>query len=94
MLDAVGDLALAGAPLLARYTGNRAGHALTNKLLRAVFADPANWQWVVLAPGQVQRLPGAGVCVPAPAPRATAPRWTPAPAPAAARTDRHAATVA
>lgn len=74
MLDAVGDLALAGAPLLARYSGNRAGHALTNKLLRAVFADARNWQWVVLSPSQVQRLPGAGVCVAAPAPQALAPR--------------------
>ena len=38
MLDALGDLALAGAPLLARSTGNRAGHAMTNRLLRALFA--------------------------------------------------------
>ena len=38
MLDALGDLALAGGPLLGRYTGIRAGHALTNKLLRALFA--------------------------------------------------------
>ena len=37
MLDALGDLSLAGAPLLARYTGIRAGHALTNRLLRALF---------------------------------------------------------
>jgi UDP-3-O-[3-hydroxymyristoyl] N-acetylglucosamine deacetylase len=40
MLDALGDLALAGAPLLARYTGVRAGHMLTNRLLRALFATP------------------------------------------------------
>ena len=40
MLDAVGDLALAGGPILGRYTGERAGHALTNRLLRALFADP------------------------------------------------------
>nr|AIA84125.1 LpxC [uncultured Rhodobacter sp.] len=43
MLDAMGDLALAGAPLLARYTGHRAGHAMTNRLLRALFADPTAW---------------------------------------------------
>jgi UDP-3-O-[3-hydroxymyristoyl] N-acetylglucosamine deacetylase len=41
MLDALGDLALAGAPLMARYTGNRAGHAMTNRLLRALFAEGA-----------------------------------------------------
>lgn len=38
MLDAVGDLALAGAPLLARYEGVRAGHGLNNLLLRELFA--------------------------------------------------------
>lgn len=61
MLDAVGDLALAGAPLLARYTGHRAGHAMTNKLLRALFAAPDAWEWVTLTEGQQKRLPGAGV---------------------------------
>ena len=34
LASVAGDLALAGAPLLARYTGHRAGHAMTNKLLR------------------------------------------------------------
>ena len=61
MLDAMGDLALAGAPLLARYTGNRAGHAMTNKLLRALFADPDAWEWVTCATDLECRLPGAGV---------------------------------
>lgn len=61
MLDAVGDLALAGAPLLARYTGHRAGHAMTNKLLRALFADPAAWTWEVCSPALEDRLPGAGI---------------------------------
>lgn len=61
MLDAVGDLALAGAPLLARYTGHRAGHAMTNKLLRALFAQPDAWEWVILTPDMESRLPGAGV---------------------------------
>ena len=61
MLDAVGDLALAGAPLLARYTGHRAGHAMTNKLLRALFADPAAWTWETCSPALEDRLPGAGI---------------------------------
>ena len=60
MLDAMGDLALAGAPLMARYVGNRAGHALTNKLLRALFADPTAWAWETCTPAQLHRLPGAG----------------------------------
>ena len=61
MLDALGDLTLAGAPLLARYTGHRAGHAMTNRLLRALFADPDAWEWTVCSPDQENRQPGAGV---------------------------------
>lgn len=61
MLDAMGDLALAGAPLLARYTGHRAGHAMTNKLLRALFAQPDAWEWVTVSADLEQRLPGAGL---------------------------------
>ena len=61
MLDAMGDLALAGAPLLARYTGHRAGHAMTNRLLRALFADSDAWRWETCSRGLEQRMPGAGV---------------------------------
>lgn len=61
MLDALGDLALAGAPLLAGYEGERAGHALTNQLLRALFADPEAFRMVVLDPDMAARLPGAGL---------------------------------
>lgn len=61
MLDAVGDLALAGAPLLAQYTGHRAGHAMTNRLLRALFDQPDAWEWVTCSTDLENRLPGAGV---------------------------------
>lgn len=61
MLDAMGDLALAGAPILGRYTGHRAGHAMTNRLLRALFADPTAWTWETCTPDLENRLPGAGV---------------------------------
>jgi UDP-3-O-[3-hydroxymyristoyl] N-acetylglucosamine deacetylase len=63
MLDAVGDLALAGGPILGRYTGERAGHALTNRLLRALFADPAAWRSVDCGPQTLGKLPGVGVHV-------------------------------
>lgn len=46
ILDAVGDMALAGAPLLARFEGRRSGHALNNALLRKLFSDPANYRFV------------------------------------------------
>ena len=61
MLDALGDLALAGAPLLARYEGNRAGHAMTNALLRALFARPQALRFVECDAGRAARLPGAGL---------------------------------
>lgn len=61
MLDALGDLAMAGAPILGRYVGNRAGHAMTNKLLRALFADPEAWEWVTVSPQLEKKMPGAGV---------------------------------
>lgn len=61
MLDAVGDLALAGGPVLGRYTGIRAGHALTNRLLRALFADPAAYMLVDCGPQTLGKLPGVGV---------------------------------
>lgn len=61
MLDALGDLALAGGPILGRYTGDRAGHALTNRLLRALFADPSAYRLVDCGPQTVGKLPGVGV---------------------------------
>jgi UDP-3-O-[3-hydroxymyristoyl] N-acetylglucosamine deacetylase len=44
LLDAVGDLALAGARLHARFVAHRSGHRLNNHLLRALFADSAAWR--------------------------------------------------
>jgi UDP-3-O-[3-hydroxymyristoyl] N-acetylglucosamine deacetylase len=41
VLDAVGDLYLLGKPLLAAFSGHKSGHALNNRLLRALCADPA-----------------------------------------------------
>ena len=44
LLDAVGDLALAGSPLQARFVASRSGHTLNNKLLHALFAEPDTTQ--------------------------------------------------
>ena len=44
VLDTLGDLYLAAAPLVGRFTGRSAGHTLHNKLLRALFADPGAWR--------------------------------------------------
>lgn len=61
MLDALGDLSLAGAPILGRYVGIRSGHAMTNRVLRALFADPEAWELVECDPWTARALPGAGV---------------------------------
>lgn len=50
LLDAIGDLYLAGAPISGVFRGHRTGHSLNNQLLRAVFADQANYR---LATGQL-----------------------------------------
>jgi len=61
MLDALGDLSLAGAPILGRYTGVRAGHSLTNRLLRKLFATPEAFRIVECNDMQLGSLPGVGV---------------------------------
>src|SRR5690606_9411136 len=49
-LDAIGDLYVLGAPLLARYEGVKAGHALNNALVRALLAAPHAWREVTRVP--------------------------------------------
>ncbi|MEM0934926.1 MAG: UDP-3-O-acyl-N-acetylglucosamine deacetylase [Pseudomonadota bacterium] len=61
MLDALGDLALAGAPILGAYHGHRAGHALTNRLLQALFSTPGALEVVTCDGAHLRRLPGMGV---------------------------------
>lgn len=61
MLDALGDLYTAGAPILGRYSGQRAGHAMTNHLLRALFARPDAWRMVDCDAATVAALPGMGL---------------------------------
>jgi len=48
-LDAVGDLALAGAPILGSFRSYRGGHRLNALVLKALFADPDAWT-VIEAP--------------------------------------------
>jgi len=46
ILDAIGDLFVAGHPLLASYTAYRSGHAMNNQLLRALMANPSTYEIV------------------------------------------------
>jgi UDP-3-O-[3-hydroxymyristoyl] N-acetylglucosamine deacetylase len=55
-LDAVGDLALAGLPLLATYRSLRGGHTLNHAILSALMADPSAWV-LVEAPAPVVAPP-------------------------------------
>ncbi|MCK5546766.1 MAG: UDP-3-O-acyl-N-acetylglucosamine deacetylase [Rhodospirillaceae bacterium] len=46
ILDAVGDLYLAGGTIAGHFSGVCTGHSLNNKLLRALFADASNYEWI------------------------------------------------
>ncbi|MCC6598527.1 MAG: UDP-3-O-acyl-N-acetylglucosamine deacetylase [Alphaproteobacteria bacterium] len=46
LLDAIGDLYLAGAPIIGAYEGYKAGHAINNAVLRALFADETAYEIV------------------------------------------------
>ncbi|MGD9669585.1 MAG: UDP-3-O-acyl-N-acetylglucosamine deacetylase [Hyphomicrobiaceae bacterium] len=59
MLDAVGDLTLAGHPLLGAYRSVRGGHRLNSHVLQALFADDTAWT-VVQAP-RVREVPALEV---------------------------------
>ncbi len=48
VLDAVGDLALAGYPIRGHFHGVCSGHAMNNRLLRALFADRSAWRLAVV----------------------------------------------
>ena len=49
-LDAIGDLYVLGAPLLGRYEGVKAGHAINNLLVRELLARPQAWREVTRVP--------------------------------------------
>lgn len=66
ILDAIGDLYLAGHPLLAAFSAHKSGHALNNRLLRALLADRTAWELIAFespaaTPERIGRLyPQAG----------------------------------
>jgi len=61
MLDAFGDLALAGAPILGKYEGHKAGHFITNSLLRKLFSKPDCYVVENCCTDVFNVLPGSGV---------------------------------
>ncbi len=63
ILDAVGDMALAGHPLIGAVTAYKSGHALNNQLVRALLADQSAWEMVTF--DSPDRVPAAFTIVPA-----------------------------
>ena len=61
ILDAMGDLYVAGYPIIGRYEGVRAGHALTGRVLQALFADAANYEFITCDSTICATLPGLGL---------------------------------
>ncbi|HEY1721852.1 MAG TPA: UDP-3-O-acyl-N-acetylglucosamine deacetylase [Magnetospirillaceae bacterium] len=57
ILDAIGDLSLAGAPLIGHFRGVRCGHEMNNRLLRSLFADSTAWALVDMEPADVGAAP-------------------------------------
>jgi UDP-3-O-[3-hydroxymyristoyl] N-acetylglucosamine deacetylase len=57
VLDALGDLYLVGASLIAEFSGFKCGHRLNNLLLRRLLEQPASYEVVVFDEGQEQRSP-------------------------------------
>jgi UDP-3-O-[3-hydroxymyristoyl] N-acetylglucosamine deacetylase len=50
VLDCVGDLYLAGGPILGHFAGQRPGHTSNSQILHKLFSDPANWEYCYEAP--------------------------------------------
>jgi UDP-3-O-[3-hydroxymyristoyl] N-acetylglucosamine deacetylase len=61
MLDALGDMALAGYPIIGHYVGFRAGHGTTHGLLRKLLSDERNFEIISCDKKTVNNLPGSGV---------------------------------
>lgn len=45
VLDAIGDLYLLGHPLIGAFSGHKSGHAMNNRLLRALLETPGAWEY-------------------------------------------------
>lgn len=54
ILDAIGDLYLMGAPILGFFKAFKSGHALNNKLLRQLQAEPDAWEYVTMESAHVR----------------------------------------
>jgi UDP-3-O-[3-hydroxymyristoyl] N-acetylglucosamine deacetylase len=63
VLDAIGDLYVLGHQLVAAFAGFKSGHALNNRLLRELLAQPDCWEYATYTKGE--KLPAAFHDIPA-----------------------------
>ena len=61
ILDAVGDLYLAGALIVGSFSGARCGHAINNQLLHALFADEDAWCYDVICGDDMKNAVDGGI---------------------------------
>ena len=61
MLDALGDIALAGYPIIGHYVGYKAGHGITHGLLRTCLLMKELLKLFLVTKATVDNLPGSGV---------------------------------
>lgn len=65
VLDLIGDLTLIGGPVIGRFRCARAGHAMTLRMLRTLFADDSAWRWREMTESDLEpdtgTSPGASV---------------------------------
>lgn len=57
VLDAIGDLYILGHPLIGAFEGYKSGHAMNNRLLRALLSNPENWEFASF--DRVDKVPDA-----------------------------------
>ena len=70
ILDLVGDLYLAGTPLIGHFRGSRSGHAMNHLLLETLFADKEAWSLIPMTADAPSALDMDASLVPAQAPLA------------------------
>jgi UDP-3-O-[3-hydroxymyristoyl] N-acetylglucosamine deacetylase len=57
VLDMIGDLYLAGGPILGHASSLRGGHALTVRLLKQLFGEPDAWTWTTATEAELSGVP-------------------------------------
>jgi UDP-3-O-[3-hydroxymyristoyl] N-acetylglucosamine deacetylase len=61
VLDLIGDLYLIGAPILGRVACRRAGHAITQRMLKTLLSDRSAWAWTEVTEADLAQPAGAMV---------------------------------